>query len=217
MSVRTLSIRGFSPQQQAFPFIPEDVRQQMTACWEQHFARAQAQALKKIETDRRKVELRVVNGQSNDFDWREHKDLLDLPLWRYQVSEYDVQPAPELAGEIEIAVLTSSDQPFTYSDKAIAHLHEKVLEYSLSILNSKGNAQEKAEILRWIWVPDIYCWVTKEIEGVRRRIPIYQGYLPFTFASCCSYYGVDAERMREELVQVLRPVLKALGMNSIIN
>lgn len=219
MSVPARAIRGCSPQQHSFSFIPKDVRRQMVSLWAEHFERVEAREKKRIETALKKIELQVVNSQTDTFDWREHKDLLDLPLWRHQASEYDIQPAPEAAGETEVTVVSSEDidQPTQWSEYGIACLHEALLEYSLKLLNSKGNAEEKSEILRWIWAPDIYCWTHVIENGRRKRVPIYQGHLPFTFVSCCRYYGTNPEQLREGLAHVLRPVLIALGMKSKIN
>ena len=219
MGARTHSISGFAPQQQTFSFIPKKTRQLMAYMWEQHFDRAEARAKKQLETTRKRIELKVVGPQTDTFDWREHKDLLDLPLFRHVASEYDIQPALAVVEETKLTVITTeaAEQQVEWSDSDTALLHEKVLEYSLNVLNSKGNAEEKAEILRWIWVPDIYCWVTKDDDGVSKEFLINQGHMPFSFASCCYYYGINVELMHEGLAHVLRPVLKSLGMNSIIN
>lgn len=217
MSLRTPGVSGFAPAQLAFSFVPEEDRQKMTAIWETHFSRTHDLRQRQIEAGRKRVALKVIDSKTLDIDWEKHRDLLERPLIAHEASELDVQAAEE---EVEVASeITSSedvDVPPELTEQAVYAYHEKVLSYSLGLLKTRGNAEEKYEILRWIWAPDISCWVTRNVDGVINRRPIYQRQLPFTFAMCCACSGLDAERLREGLAHVLRPVLKQLGMESFI-
>lgn len=222
MSARTQGVSGFAPAQLTFSFIPPEDRQKTTDLWTTHFSRAEVRARRSIEAGRKKILLKVIDSKTLAVDWEKHRSLLELPLWRHEATDLDVQPAVDDAVEPsgpDVVSGTSSgeDGQVVVTDEVVAIYHEKVLEYSLKVLNSKGNAEEKFEILQWIWAPDIYCWVTRHDAGVIKKTPIYRRQLPFTFQMCCACSGLDAERMREGLAHVLRPVLKGLGMESYIN
>lgn len=193
----------------------------MTDLWETHFSRAEVRAQRQLEADRKRITLKVIDSQTLDVDWQKCKPILDLPLWSHKASDLDVQPAEDDPTECAFPAVISSNDPEEGASELtfeqIGVYHEKVLEYSLNVLKSRGNAGEKYEILQWIWAHDIYCWVAREVAGVIKQVPIYRKQLPFTFQMCCACEGLDYERMRDGLAHIFRPVLKQLGMESLIN
>jgi hypothetical protein len=220
MSGRAHPTSGFSPLQTHFSFLPTDTVNQLTVLWQDHYARAEERAAKRLERDSRKrVELKVIDSQTLEADWRRHKNFLDLPLFRHEPSDLDIQPAEGDDEEAVPEVITGEplESPVKWTDDDVEKLHRAVLHHSLHVLKSKGNAEEKYESLRWIWAPDVFCWVTKSLDGVHRRIPIYRRQLPFMFETCCAFDGQRPDVLREGLAHILRPVLRGTGMESLIN
>jgi hypothetical protein len=218
MSARAHPISGFSPLQTHFSFLPKSAVAEMTVLWQDHYARAEKSAAKRLETARKRVELKVIGHHPWEADWKQNKDLLELPLFRHIPSDLDVQPA-EGEDDPDPVVITgaSSEESVIWTDDDVEKLHIAVLHSSLGVLKSKGNAEEKYEILRWIWAPDVFCWVTKSDEGVHKRIPIYRRQLPFTFDTCCAFDGQRPDVLRDGLAVILRPALKQMGMESLIH
>lgn len=220
MSARARPISGFSPQQTHFPFLPKEAVTEMTVLWQNHYQRVEELAVKRLEVARKRVELQVVGNLPWRADWRRHKDFLDLPLFKHEASDLDVQPAEGEDNEAEVLVLSgSSNSPVVWTDEDVEKLHTAVLKYSLGILKTMGNAEEKYEILRWIWAPDVFCWVQKSDGGVHKRIPIYRRQLPFMFETCCAFHHdgpMRPDELRSGLAYILRPALKQMGMISLI-
>lgn len=222
MGARTHGVSGFAPNQLTFSFIPPEDRQHMADLWKTHFSRAEVRAQRQLDADRKRIMLKVIDSQTLEIDWQKCKPILDLPLWSHQASDLDVQPAEEDITECTVPSAISSSNPeeergAELTFEQIEVYHAKVLEYSLNVLKSRGNAEEKYEILQWIWAHDIYCWVAREVAGVIKQVPIYRKQLPFTFQMCCACEGLDYERMRDGLAHIFRPVLQQLGMESLIN
>lgn len=217
MGARAHPISGFSPLQTHFSFLPKSAVAKMTVLWQDHYDRVESRAAKRLETARKRVELKVIGYQTWEADWKQNKDLLDLPLFRHAPSDLDVQPAEGEDDENDVITGATSENPVIWTDEDVEKLHTAVLHSSLGVLKSKGNAEEKYEILRWIWAPAVFCWVTKSAEGVHRRIPIYRRQLPFTFETCCAFDGQRPDVLRDGLASILRPALRQMGMESLIN
>ncbi len=219
MSARTLGGSGSSPPQLFLPFVTVEDRAQLQQQWRSSTDRLDQQAFKRAASVRKKLSLKVVDGRTLPIDWTRHRSLLELPLGSHIASDLDIQPADEPDDKHELQVIGPDTielpERYDWSEKEIRILHEGLLEYSLNLLKSKGNAEEKYDILRWIWAPDVYCWVSRSTAGASRFVPIYRRQLPFTFAACCALTGYDAERLRSGLAYVLRPVLKQLGISTI--
>jgi hypothetical protein len=92
MGARTQNNSGYSPLQKTFSFVTPKHRQKMTALWEQKVQKAEAYAQRQI-ANATKPRLKVVTSKDNDFDWDKYGKTLELPLWDYVASDYDVQPA----------------------------------------------------------------------------------------------------------------------------
>jgi hypothetical protein len=214
MSARAHGISGLAPQQLFFPFVRKEDREQLHKLYSEHFDKAERSAVKRAETNRRKLSLKVVDGRTLPFDSPRFRSLLDLPIGPHQASDLDVQPEPEIESS-KLLVLTAADEVerTEWSDAAIEQLHEGLLYYSLNLLKSKGNAKEKHEILRWIWASAVFCWTQKTIAGVNKLIPILRRDLPFTFERCCAVIGCDATGVRDGLVYVLRKFTMNAGLD----
>lgn len=212
MSARTHAISGYSPLQQSFGFVDDTLRQQMTVSWEQHFQVIEARATQRAV--RLAKQLAVVGGTPPK---PARTSLLDLPLWNYCESELDIQPAPEEDHEQALNSNEDDEPKVQWSKEARDQLHEHLLHYCLGVLRSKGNSDEKAETLQWIWAPDIYGWITTTVDGEDQRTPIFARHVEFSFAACCNVTGYDVERMRSNLAYRCRAALKALGMNWVID
>ncbi len=146
---------------------------------------------------------------------------LSLPLW------FDELPnevgrraaeakAPQASGNDGLD--TAGDARFVWTDDIVRRLHVAVLHHALGVLKSKarGSSAEKCEVLRWIWAPAVFCWVTRVRGGVAMRVPIYRRQLPFTFETCCAFDGQRPEVLRDLLEDVLRPLLEELALDPVI-
>jgi hypothetical protein len=147
------------------------------------------------------------------------KSILDAPVLPYSASELDVQPNQSDDGFADgvlgnFAELTGG-APLT--DQIIFLLHDKLLEYSLRILKSRGNAEEKYESLCWIFAHDIYAWKERVQRGVHQRIPVMRSSMPFTFQMCCAMCGLNYVTLREGLAPIVKPLLQQLDMESILD
>lgn len=219
MSGRAHPISGYSPQQTHFPFIPVETVIQMTALHQEHFEKQDEREAKRLASERKRLELKVINGELLEIDWRRYRHILDLPLFAHEPSDLDVQPAEGEDDEPEDDVTPAAHQTTSagFNEEEVEKLHCAVLDYSLKVLRSQGNAEEKYEVLRWIFAPPIFCWVTKSIDGIHQRIPIYRRQLPFMFETCCAISGLRADDLRAGFAWHLRDTLKALGMQASID
>lgn len=131
-------------------------------------------------------------------------EVVSKPLWYWQPSDLDVQPAED-DGKLE------TTEALTWSEEAIDTLHEKTLMYSLGVLNSKGNVKEKIEILHWIWAEDGYRTIDRTVDG-RKLVSICRAdEYPFTFQTCCRLRGYDYEALRAGLAWSMRDAFAILG------
>lgn len=112
----------------------------------------------------------------------------------------DIEPAVD--GELE------SD---SWSDAAVNDLHEAVLDYSLRLLNARGNGKEKKDVLRWIFDPSAMAYAVGDSAEEKNWKFIKPTEVPFSFAMCCRLAGYDAERMMDGLM----PVLKSMGLDAL--
>lgn len=105
----------------------------------------------------------------------------------------------------------------TWSDEAVAQLHEAVLHYSLRALQARGNAAEKRGILQWIFAPEVRTVVVRNARGVTTEAALPAVLTPFSFERCCRLCGYCPEKLSEELLPIL--VEKGLGnvFNEIVN
>jgi hypothetical protein len=217
MSARTQRTDGASPDQLFFSFVPKATRQELAERWRHRIERSDASAVRRAETARKQISLKVIDGRTLPIDWTRYRHLLDLPLSGYCESDLDVQPATD-SDERSTPAIVGPDENVEpkceWTDHDIEVVHAETLVYSLNLLKSKGNAEEKFEILHWIWAPPIYAWKSQNIAGVRSYRPIYSRNLPFSFELCCMFGGWDPERLRDGLEDILRPVLKKLGIDT---
>ncbi len=145
---------------------------------------------------------------------------LQLPLWIDESSrDSDSRSTEAKAQQVHSgahAASTVIDEPSHCTDEAVRRLHVAVLHHALRVLKSKGNTAEKCEVLRWIWAPSVFCWVTRVRENAVTRVPIYRRQLPFMFETCCAFDGQRPEVLRDVLEEVLRPLLRELALESLI-
>lgn len=213
MSARAHGLSGLAPQQLFFPFVPVEQRAQLTELYHAHFDKAHRNQVERDEKQRRKLSLKVIGGETLPFSSPQFRALLDRPIGLHVASDLDVQPALELdEGAGPRVIGQDVDEPQGWSDAAIGQLHEGLLHYSLSMLKTKGNAEEKYEILRWIWAPTVFCWVSRRHAGDKRMIPIHRRDLPFTFERCCAVVGVRPDELRTGLAYVLRKFAGSAGV-----
>ena len=105
------------------------------------------------------------------------------------------------------------EEPESWTDAGVAQLHEAVLHHSLRALQARGNGVEKAEILKWIFVPDQLTTIARDASGQPQEVTVPQVFVPFSFERCCRICGYCPERMRDELI----PVLKGIGLGYVFN
>lgn len=213
MSTRTHGNNGYHPNQTSLISIDPASQQTMAALWQYGVDQAQQRLAKREIKNRKRIEHIVVRAHEQGFHWTTDDKLLALleaPLGRYLESDLDVQPAPEPVAVEDLAEEVQEEK-IEWSDDAIAQLHEGVLFYSLGILNSKGNAEEKRKTLDWIWSEDVVGFVPKTVLGVLIQQPVRADQIPFTFQTCCRLSGVNYDELREGLRWDLRSVLTKLG------
>jgi hypothetical protein len=100
---------------------------------------------------------------------------------------HPAQPAPK------------GDEPRAdWSTEEELALHGVVLERNLKVLSRRSNAEEKRDVLRWIFKPDV-MHVT--VRG--RRLAQHQDDVPFSFRRCCRLAGYDADELRDALRALL--------------
>lgn len=218
MSARRPGTRGQQPIQQFFSFVPQDVQDQINASWQKELEAKRQREHRLAENARKRVARKVLAAKTLDIDWERHNHLLELPLLPYEESDLDVQPAVVLEPPTRARYRAEEDEAVVWEvdDRLISMLHDAVLEYSLNVLKTKGNVEEKIDVLRWIWSPDTYAWVSREVAGNITYNAVPRIKIPFTFQMCCAASGLDYERMREGLAIRLAPVLKALNLEAII-
>lgn len=137
---------------------------------------------------------------------------LDMPLGPIEDEELSTCFDPLLAPDDDFGSLTD-EVATTWSDDAIATLHEELVIYSLRLLNARGNAKEKKSILEWIFNPQRMA-VARDVEGLGPRWEIINASaVPFGFDLCCRLSGYDPERIREGLV----PILKQTELDELFN
>ena len=151
---------------------------------------------------------------------RDGPEQLQLPLWiDGSPKDSDARPAEAKAQQVHSGAHAASmgvDERSHWTDETVRRLHVAVLHHALRVLKSKGNTAEKCEVLRWIWAPSVFCWVTRVRENAETRVPIYRSQLPFMFETCCAFDGQRPEVLRDVLEEVLRPLLKELALESLI-
>jgi len=86
-----------------------------------------------------------------------------------------------------------------WSAEAELALHGVVLERNLKVLSYRGNAEEKRDVLHWIFKPDVTHFT---VDG--RRLSQHQNDVPFSFQRCCRLAGYDADELRDALRALLR-------------
>lgn len=210
MGARIHGISGLNPLQQNFFFVGPDDRQTMTRIWNHHFSQADKRSLKKEEKSRQRIEVLVAESQEKGITWTNIQKLLDRPIGHYQPSDLDIQPENDETSPLQV-VDEKTEERIVWTDQAMIDLHEGVLNYSLQLLRSKGNAKEKLEILNWIWSDDVHSFATKKIRGVNQQVPIRADQLPFTFQTCCRLSGYHHDDLRDGLAWEMRFALAELG------
>ena len=86
-----------------------------------------------------------------------------------------------------------------WSPEAELALHGVVLERNLKVLSYRGNTEEKRDVLRWIFKPDVTHFT---VHG--RRLSQHQDDVPFSFQRCCRLAGYDPDELRDALRELLR-------------
>lgn len=220
MSGRVPGVSGLAPNQLTFSFIQPEDQRAMAALYEQHVSKTDARAARSAQLARKRVALKVVANKTLEIDWTRYRDLLDLPLLQHEATDLDVQPEPSESPDTFESSDTHQGGGVALAEldhEAIVRYHEGLLRYSLNVLKSKGNAEEKYEVLQWIWSPDIFCWAKRQENGNNTYDPVPRNGLPFTFQTCCGLSGLDYERLRDGLSRVLKPTLEALGLGHLVN
>lgn len=210
MSARIHDISGFNPLQESLFHVDTAERQSMTDMWNQHFLKADERRHERDLRTRQRIAALVEESGKKGITWTNIQQLLELPIGYYQPSDLDIQPETDETPHLPV-VDKELEEPIVWSDQAMIDLHEGVLNYSLQLLRSKGNAQEKLRTLNWIWSRDVRGFVTKKIRGVIQKVPIRADQLPFTFQTCCRLSGYRYEELREGLAWEMKTSLTALG------
>ena len=98
---------------------------------------------------------------------------------------------------------TDRQDPKDWSSEDEAVLHELVLERNLKALTYRSNTEEKRDVVRWIFKPDV---TRLSVRGA--RLSEHQDNVPFSFRRCCRLAGYRPDALRE----ALRALLKRRGI-----
>lgn len=120
---------------------------------------------------------------------------LELPLMFEP--ERVARPAPPAPAGEERPVDHEGAAHWSPEDEVV--LHGVVLERALKALTYRNNADEKRDVLRWIFKPDV---VHLTVRG--RLLAQHQDDMPFSFRRCCKLAGYDADALRDALRGLLR-------------
>jgi hypothetical protein len=113
---------------------------------------------------------------------------LELPL---------ASTAPHAACPVPPAP-TGDESLADWSPEEALALHGLVLERNLKVLSCRSKAEEKQDVLRWIFRPDV-TYIS--VQG--RRLTQHQDDVPFSFRRCCRLAGYDADELRDALRTLL--------------
>jgi len=106
------------------------------------------------------------------------------------------RPAPPAPALDERAVDHETVAHWAPEDEVV--LHGVVLERALKALTYRNNADEKRDVLRWIFKPDVAHFTVRD-----RRLVQHQDEVPFSFRRCCKLAGYDADALRDALRALL--------------
>lgn len=203
-------LSAYNPAQSHFPFLDMDAKQKMQGLW----AEGQARSIKREQSDaiktHQRIEILVTRSREAGIVWSNDQKILEFlerPLGVHRESDLDVQPAAEEA------VDESVECKQEWSEAAITTLADNMVTYSLSLLRSKGNSEEKWLTLKWIWGHDVYCYKKQADADSATYHPVLARDVPFTFQFCCRLAGLDYEAIRDGLERTIGRDLKAIGFN----
>ena len=118
--------------------------------------------------------------------------------------ELPLASTPRRAAHPEQPALTGEQPRADWSPEEELALHGVVLERNLKVLSCRGKADEKHDVLRWIFRPDVMHFT---VQG--RRLTQHQDDVPFSFRRCCRLAGYDADALRD----ALRALLERRGID----
>jgi len=131
--------------------------------------------------------------------------------------ELEWDSSKEFLGSITITE-TRTDEDLSdvipdWSSALLWNMHRGLFSESMEALKEEGNAEEKMDILEWIFSPNYVEKVGKSNLGRPCLIRRHTSDIPFSFVNCCRAMGIaDHETFRELLVErmddELRPKLE---------
>lgn len=208
MATTTSGLSGYHPQQK-FLF---DVQPEVLAIWQQELqdriAHEAVLSQRKVDRTQKRITFFIQQANQQGIHWINEErflQILENPLGVYIPTELDVQQATEPED------VDQDEEKIVWSEQAIRDLHEGVLMYSLSLLNSKGNAKEKRDTLEWIFADDVYDLVERTVRGQIKRCPVRTDQIPFSFQTCCRLVGYRYDELRAGLAWTCKDKLKELG------
>jgi hypothetical protein len=113
--------------------------------------------------------------------------------------ELPLTSTPRRAAHSVQSALTGDEPRTDWSLGEELALHGVVLERNLKVLSCRSNADEKRDVLRWIFRPDVTRFI---VQG--RRLTQHQDDVPFSFRRCCRLAGYDADELRDALRMLLK-------------
>ena len=216
--------------QQALPFVTTDERVEMATAFAASEKKAQQSVFKDLAKAVRRLQTKIKENQLLSYDevviqrLLEHPLIASLPTELDEIAEHKtrkklhktrVRPQKPSTHRSTVCA-TPEEQAIVWTDEEVYMLTEGILFYTLEILKSKGNVEEKIEALDWIWASDIDSYRRVRVNNQVVLEPVLSKFIPFTFAFCCVINGLNADTMREALRQPLAPVLRKLGLENYI-
>jgi hypothetical protein len=130
-----------------------------------------------------------------------------------------LESEPERAAPPALPSLTGGgssvnhEAPADWSSEEQVVLHGVLLERNLRTLSYRSRAEDRRDVLRWIFKPDVAHFT---VRG--RRFTQRQDDVPFSFRRCCRLSGYDADELRDSLRVLLKrrgievPAIEAPGV-----
>jgi len=98
-----------------------------------------------------------------------------------------------------------------WSNQALLEAHQWVLSESMEVFRYEDNAEEKLDVLEWVFSPCYIEKLGKSPDGRSCVIRRHASNIPFSFENCCRAVGMtDPDSFREELVEQMNDELKPL-------
>lgn len=131
------------------------------------------------------------------------------------------EDAKAFTASVPVPIVQSSPdvhRQMDWSNQALLEAHQWVLSESLEVFRYEDNAEEKLDVLEWVFSPCYIEKLGKSSDGRSCVIRRHASNIPFSFENCCRAVGMtDPDSFREELVEQMNDELKPLLRKYLVN